>query len=706
MSNPFVSMRLRAAHRGILAAVGAFAVVTSLGADIAYASPEQDRMAPESASGKHRPRGLAPTVTAIAPLADATGVPINTKIITAAFSMAMNPTTLTRASFTLECPAGTPVAGLVTYLAAGNVATLTLPAATDLPQNTTCTATVVSRTRDDDDETGDDDRMRPHDAHEQEVRVGVRDATGRPMAGNFAWTFTTGVTPDTARPRAALAVAPAATVALAAPLAASAAPISVPTNTAISAVFSEDMAPASINAASFTVTCTAPCASPAGIVTYVVGSRTAVFTPSAPLVTDTTYTVTITTGATDLAGNPLAGNQAPLPAASDFVESFITASPVPPANAAVLSTRPAAAAVAVCPRATINATFGVPSGLRIDPLTVNAASFTVTGPAPAATPVPAASVILDIATGRIASFTPLAPLAAGGVYTATVRGGVGGVRDMAIPANTMTGDISWNFTAGPATAQCLTPLALRSASLFGTLGGSAGMTNSGTLTAINGDIGTIAVGTSSITGFHDVAGDVYTQTPLNIGAVNGSIYTCTNSTTGPTAAGPNAVSCGIASQARLDAEATFLALTALPAGPDPGAGNLGGLTLTPGVYTAAAASFMIQGGDLTLDAQGDVNAVWVFQMASTLLLGGPGVAFPQSVHLINGAQAKNVYWKVGSAATINAAGGGTMVGTIISPAGTTFSTAGNVTPVTLEGRVLSLGASVTMVNTIINVPAP
>lgn len=113
-----------------------------------------------------------------------------------------------------------------------------------------------------------------------------------------------------------------------------------------------------------------------------------------------------------------------------------------------------------------------------------------------------------------------------------------------------------------------------------------------------------------------------------------------------------------------------------------------------------------QGGDLILDAQGDANAVWVFQMASTLLVGGPGVASPQSVILINGAQAKNVFWQAGSAATINAGGGGTMVGTIISPAGTTFSTAGNVTPTTLNGRVLSTGASITMVNAVINVPAP
>lgn len=115
---------------------------------------------------------------------------------------------------------------------------------------------------------------------------------------------------------------------------------------------------------------------------------------------------------------------------------------------------------------------------------------------------------------------------------------------------------------------------------------------------------------------------------------------------------------------------------------------------------------MIVGGDLTLDAQGNANAIWVFQMATTLTVGGPGAAFPQSVLLINGAQAKNVYWQVGSAATVNAGGGGTMVGTIISQSGVAFSTAGASALVTMNGRALSLGASVTLVNTVINVPAP
>jgi Ice-binding-like/Bacterial Ig-like domain len=338
-------------------------------------------------------------------------------------------------------------------------------------------------------------------------------------------------------------------------------------------------------------------------------------------------------------------------------------------------------------------------------LTITATTFLLTGPGPAFTPVTASSITLDAATGRVATFTPSAPLTNGTVYTATIKGGVTGVKDLAVPGNAMLADYTWSFTAGPPGVNCAVPVALASASTFGSFGGSAGVTNQGLLTKINnGDIGTTAASTL-VTGFHDPGpGCVYTETPLNVGAVSGKIYTAAPP---PTVACPTegtAATFAIASQARADALAAYNALVAQPAGPDPGAGNLGSLTLAPGVYTAGAGSFKIEGGNLTLDAQGNANATWVFQMATTLTVGGPGAAFPQSVILANGAQAKNVFWQVGSAATINAAGGGTMVGTIISQSGVSISTAGNTTIVTLNGRALSLNASVTMVNTVVNVP--
>ena len=619
---------------------------------------------------------IAPRVTAVTPINAAAGVAINSAI-TASFTEDMAPTTINTTTFTLTCaaPCVAP-AGTVVY-AAGSRAAVFTPTQV-LAIDTTYTATIT---------------------------VGATSVAGTALAGNqaplpassdYVWRFTTGATSDTTRPRVTFTV-PVTTIPGPTP--------GVPSNTAIVASFSEDMNPATITAATFTVTCAAPCVAPAGNVTYALGSQTATFTPTAALAADMTYTVTITSAATDVAGNALAGNQAALPAASDYIWSFTTVTAVSAGNVSVHSTNPLSAETGVCPDATINATFNVPPGLRINPLTVNATTFTVTGPAPAVTSVTAASVVLDAATGLIATFTPQVALEAGQTYTATVLGGANGVEDLAVPGNEMVGNFTWSFTAGPATGKCLAPIALASAAPFATYGGTAGMTNTGTLTVINGDVGTIATGTSSITGFNDTAGDVYTETGANIGTVNGTIYTCTNSTTGPTSTGPNAAYCSIATQARLDAQKAYLAMAALPPGANPG-GNLAGLTLAPGVYTAPAGSFLIQGGDLTLDAQGNANAVWVFQMSTTLTVGGPGAAFPQSVILSGGAQAKNVFWQVGSNATINAAGGGTMVGTIISQQGAEFSTAGNTQILTLNGRVMSLIASVTLVDTVINVPAP
>jgi hypothetical protein len=224
---------------------------------------------------------------------------------------------------------------------------------------------------------------------------------------------------------------------------------------------------------------------------------------------------------------------------------------------------------------------------------------------------------------------------------------------------------------------------------------------------VNGDIGTTAVSTA-VTGFHDSgAGCTYTEVlGSDVGAVTGTIDTAPPPPTVSCPSEGTATTAAIAMQALADARTAYNALVAMPGGPDPGAGNLANQVLVAGVYTAAAGSFMIQGGDLTLDARGDANAVFVFQMATTLTVGGPGATAPESIILVNGAQAKNVFWQVGSAATINAAGGGTMVGTIISQAGAAFSTVGNTTIVTLNGRVLSLGASVTLVDTVINVPGP
>jgi hypothetical protein len=253
--------------------------------------------------------------------------------------------------------------------------------------------------------------------------------------------------------------------------------------------------------------------------------------------------------------------------------------------------------------------------------------------------------------------------------------------------------------------------ALGAAAPFGGFGGNAGMTNQGTSTVITGaqgqpvSIGTTAASTT-LTGFHSATPNcIYTETALNIGAVNGTINTAPPP---PNVACPSEGTAATFAAAQAAAAAALAAFNDLspasrPGAADPGA-NLGGLTLAPGIYATASGAFLITGSDLTLNAGGNADAVWVFQAASTLTVGAAGA--PRSIILAGGAQPKNVFWRVGSSATINAAGGGTMVGTIISSAATTFSTAGNAAITTLNGRALALNASVTLVNTVINVPAP
>ena len=98
-----------------------------------------------------------------------------------------------------------------------------------------------------------------------------------------------------------------------------------------------------------------------------------------------------------------------------------------------------------------------------------------------------------------------------------------------------------------------------------------------------------------------------------------------------------------------------LAATFLEADPNPGAPTqvcpieLGNLTLTRGVYRTTS-NVTIQTGNLTLDAQGDPDSVWIFQIVGTgtLATGAPG----GSITLIGGAQAKNVYWRTAGTTTI------------------------------------------------------
>ncbi len=595
--------------------------------------------------------GTIPRVISTNPLNGAANIHINRKI-TATFSEAMNSGSVTAAgtfSLALAGVGGAAVPGTVTYVAGANAAIFT-PTLNLLP-NTQYTATITTA---------------------------AQSAAGNNLATNYVFSFTTGATADVTPP----------TVIATVPLSAA---DNVPTNQVITATFSEAMDPATITAAgTFTV---AVAGVGGAAVTGTVGyaGTAATFTPSAPLTASTQYTATITNAAKDLSGNALVTGVAPNP------WSFTTGSGLDTTAPTITLTSPADADVNVALNKVVSATFSE----AMDPLTITApGTFTlaVAGVGGAAV---TGNVTYDALTS-IATFTPAANLTPSTQYTATISTAAKDLAGNALAAGLIPNP--WSFTTGLAAG----PVGpnLGAALTFGAFGGGAGITNQGTLTIINGDIGTTGASTV-VTGFHDLGvGCTYTETGSNIGLVNGMIFTTPPPPTVGCPSEGTVSTAATANQAALDALAAFIDLSpaSRPGGIDPNAGQLGGLTLGPGIYKAAGGSFLLTGSDLTLNGGGDVNALWVFQAASSLTVGGP--AAPRNIILINGAQAKNVFWQVGSSATINAAGGGTMVGTIIAAAGVNFSTAGNVAVVTLNGRALGLNASVTMVDTVVNVPAP
>ena len=113
------------------------------------------------------------------------------------------------------------------------------------------------------------------------------------------------------------------------------------------------------------------------------------------------------------------------------------------------------------------------------------------------------------------------------------------------------------------------------------------------------------------------------------------------------------------------------------------AGNLGGQTLAPGLYKSTS-SLEISSGELTLDAQGDEDAVFIFQMASTFT-----TTSGRQVILSGGAKASNVYWAVGSSATLGTASA--FQGTLMADQAISLTTAA-----TLNGRVLARIAAVSL----------
>ncbi|MCX5903232.1 MAG: Ig-like domain-containing protein, partial [Proteobacteria bacterium] len=483
---------------------------------------------------------------------------------------------------------------------------------------------------------------------------GAKDLAGNPLASDFVISWTTSATADTTPPTVTGTIhANGAT--------------NVAINTKVGATFSEGMDPLTITNLTFTLE--APVGTPVpGTVSY--SGVNAVFTPLSNLAPNTLYTVTIkggVSGAKDLAGNPLA---------SDYVWSWTTgAAPdiIPPT---VSSTNPADLAVGICINKTINATLSEP----MDLLTITTATFTLAVTAGASVD----GVVAYDALTNIATFDPTLNLTATTNYTATIKGGVSGAKDLA--GNPLASDFVWTFTTG--TTDCQTSVPLGAASTFAILAEAAITINPPS--AVTGDVGTNPAAGSLITG----------SGICDPGTVTGTIYAM--DATGPACAGNVGPVPNIISAAQTAALAAYLDAVAAPRGtPVAITTDLEGLTFYPGLYESGTSIDLSKtsavGGKLYLDAQGDVNAVFIIRSATTIItISGTEVV------LTNGAQAKNVFWVAGSAVTLGTTS--IMKGTLIASTALTLNIGSN-----LEGRALNQGAAATAITCdqcTITVPSP
>lgn len=185
--------------------------------------------------------------------------------------------------------------------------------------------------------------------------------------------------------------------------------------------------------------------------------------------------------------------------------------------------------------------------------------------------------------------------------------------------------------------------------------GASTVTNTGATTVLNGDVG-VSPGTA-ITGFPP--------------------GTITNGTLDQGDA--------LASQAHTDLVTAYGVAEgeASPPANNLTGQNLGGLTLTPGVYRFGTSAAL--NGTLTLNAEGDPNAVFVFQIGTTLIS-----ASDSAVDVINGGDGDDVFWQVGSSATLGT--GTAFTGNILADQSITLTTGASI----MDGRALALVGAVTM----------
>ncbi|MDO8528052.1 MAG: Ig-like domain-containing protein [Deltaproteobacteria bacterium] len=537
-------------------------------------------------------------------------------------------------------------------------------------------------------------------------------------------------------------------------------------NRKVTAVFSEDMDPATIDDTVFVLNQGSVPVS--GVVTA--SGNAATFTPTGNLGISTVYTATITTGATSLAGNGLAASE---------VWSFTTGTTADSTAPTVSSTNPVNAATGVAINSTVAASFSE----EMDPLTLTTSTFQVSGP----DSVLVAGTVSYALVGNVATFTPTSSLAVNTLFTATISTGA---KDLA--GNALDSSNVWSFTTG-AVADSVAPTVSStnpadadvSVALNKTISATFSESmNAATITTANYTLA--GPGAVPVTGTVDyvLATNIVTFTPasnlapstlftatISTGAkdlagnalASNKVWTFTSGTEAAQTVAQTVVPLGSSSTFAILASA---AITSIPTSsvigdigltPDAGS-NLTGLTcseITGTVYvtsaggstlacqtisasildtakTDAATAFTnardaVRGTPASIS--GNLNGLTLYpglyESGTSLEISAGGILYldaqgdadaifvirsetsittlsTSQIVLTKGAKANNVYWTAGSAVTLGA--NSIMKGTFIAGTALTLQTGAN-----LEGRALNQGASAAAISldaSTITVPSP
>jgi len=406
-------------------------------------------------------------------------------------------------------------------------------------------------------------------------------------------------------------------------------------NSSLTATFSAAMDPATLTTTTFTVQDGAA-AAVAGTVTST--GATATFIPTNNLAASTSFTATVSTGAKDTQGNALA---------APFTWTFTTGTTGVGAGFAptVSSTNPAASGMDVA----LNAPISVTLSTDMDPTSITASTFTL---AQGTTAVPGAVTYAN----STAILTPSANLMASTTYTATLTTGA---KDLL--GNALAAPYSWTFTTGTGIAKGPAPVGLGAAGNFAVLAKTG--ISSVPMSSVTGDLGLSPAAATFVTGFSLVASptNVFATSTQVVGKVYASNYakpTPSNLTT---------------SVSNMQAAYTDAAGRPTPDFSELGTGNIGSLTLVPGLYkwtstVTVPTDTVISGG---------ANDVWIFQTTGDLTMAGA-----KNITLAGGAQAKNIFWQVAGQATFGA--GAHFEGILLCKTGVTLQTGA-----TMNGRILS-----------------